>query len=111
MSAGAEWDAWAYHDVRKLLQECTCPACHVVWQHYDSKPWIKEHFGSVTVPIICPECGTASVAGSTKRYGPRKIYREPTAEEVLARTATPKSGWFGRRAREGKTDDWDYERG
>lgn len=108
MSAGAEWDAWAYHDARKLLQECTCPACGLVWQHHDSKEWIKTHFGSVTDPVVCPECGTLSVAGNPKRYGPRKIYREPTAEEVLARTAPPKSGWFGRK--KAREESYEYER-
>lgn len=109
MSAGAEWDAWAYHDARKLLQECTCPACRVVWQHYDSKPWIKEHFSSTTDPVVCPECGLASVAGSARRFGPRKLYRLPQAE--AAHVEPRKTGWFGRKSRDGKTDDLDYERG
>jgi hypothetical protein len=41
--------------------------------------------------------------------GPRKIYVEPTVEEVLARTAPPKSGWFGRK--KAREESYEYERG
>ncbi len=87
-----------------------CPNCKIVWAHKDSQSWILEHFGSRSIPVTCPECGVASVIAG-KRLGPRKIYIEPVPEPVRARIEHHKTGWFGRKAREGKTDDWDYERG
>lgn len=102
---------WIDHDrwVREvaLKQECTCPVCRMVWQHKDDVAWIKEHFSSLTEPVECSECGTLSVAGNPKRYGPRKIYVEPTPEPTLTRTERGKPGWFGR-AREVESE---YERG
>ena len=46
----------------------------------------------------------------SKYLGPRKIYREPQPESVPTHTQAHKT-WFGRKARDAKTDDWDYERG
>jgi len=92
-------DAFALEQELALKRECTCPNCKVVWQHYDSKVWIKEHFGYAVGPVTCPECGTQSVAGSAKRYKPRKRYvePEPEPEPVLTRTERQrKLGWFRR---------------
>ena len=108
------WQEMAYYDEKNLRQECTCPTCKVVWQHYNSKAWIKEHFGSAVEPVTCPECGTPSVAGSAKRYKPRKIYVEPgptpeptlIPEPALTRSAR-RRGWFGRaKAPEGAADEY-----
>jgi len=91
------WESWAYYDEKRLIQECTCPACHVVWQHHHSKAWVNEHFSNLTEPIICAECGTPSVAGNKKRFGPRKLYVEPEPEPSLTRTERQrKVGWFRR---------------
>ena len=90
-------------------ETCMCPVCKTVWQHKDSPSWIREHFGIDAGPITCSECGTVSV--SQEKIGPRKLYVAPQAVPHPTRTDPYKTGWFGRKAREGKTDDWDYERG
>ncbi len=91
------WEAYAYYDEKNLRQECTCPHCKVVWQHHHDKMWVREHFGYAVGPVTCPECGTQSVAGSAKRYKPRKLYVEPEPEPVLTRTERQrKLGWFRR---------------
>lgn len=92
-----------------LKEACTCPNCRTVWAHKDSADWIVEHFGSRSQPVTCLDCGVRSVIPS-KYLGPRKIYREPQPESVPTHTQAHKT-WFGRKARDAKTDDWDYERG
>ena len=114
------WESWAYYDLKFLALECTCPKCHVVWQHFDSKKWVSEHFCSTTEPVRCPECGALSVARKSKRFGPRKLYvePEPEPEPVLTRTERQrKLGWFRRPLepatppqQKGAADDYDYQR-
>ncbi len=107
-----------YVDRDRLMYElalkdvCTCPGCHTVWAHKDSKNWIVEHFGSRTQPVTCPECGTQSVAPPGKYLGPRKVYQEPVPEPGRPRLEQhpPKRGWFGRnRARE-EANAYEYQR-
>jgi len=88
MSA-TDWDvAWAWGEVRVKqaqalgfqrtvqvwIDQCTCPACSVVWQHYWSKPWIIAHFGLDAGSIAGPNCGVPSISGSVvgvrQRYQP-----------------------------------------
>ena len=104
------WEAYAYYDEKNLRQECTCPNCKVIWQHYNDKVWVKDHFGSAVDPVTCPECGIPSVAGGAKRYKPRKLYVEPTPQPVLTRTERHKPGWFGRKAREVEPPDYERSR-
>ena len=106
------WQSYAYYDETNLRMECTCPNCKVVWQHHHDKMWVREHFGYAVGPVTCPECGTPSVAGSAKRYKPRKIYVESalTPEPVFTRSGR-RRGWFGRaREQKGAADDYEYQR-
>lgn len=103
------WEHYEYYREHSLKQVCTCPTCHTVWAHKDSADWVRENFCSRTEPLTCSVCGTLSVAPPGKKMGPRKIYVEPTVEEVLARTAPPKSGWFGRK--KAREESYEYERG
>lgn len=61
--------------VQLWIDQCTCPACHVVWQHYWSKPWILSQFGSDAGPITCANCGVRSI--SSPQVGARQSYQEP----------------------------------
>jgi len=59
--------------VQIWIDQCTCPACRVVWQHYWSQPWILTHFGSDAGPVACPNCGEVSVSGP--KVGVRQRYQ------------------------------------
>jgi hypothetical protein len=101
MSA-TDWDvAWAWGEVhvkqaealgfqrtvQLWIDQCTCPACRVVWQHYWSKPWILTHFGSDAGPVTCPNCGVQSISGPV--VGVRQRYHAPQ----VAVESRPRTFW------------------
>lgn len=67
--------------IQTWVDQCTCPACSIIWQHYWSQPWIIAHFGLDAGPITCPQCGGVSISGQKvgvrQRYQPDQTVSRP----------------------------------